>query len=55
MGTNTHNYYTRVHLQHKGEKSKAVKMADFRDNPLAFRDIILISEQDAEGQTICAD
>lgn len=30
-------------------------MAVFRDNSLCVCDIIHISEQDADGQTICAD
>lgn len=32
-----------------------VKTSDFRDNFLILCDIIHISEQDADGQTICAD
>ena len=31
------------------------KKDDFRDNSPFCCDIILISEQDADGQTICAD
>ena len=39
----------------KAENNLTNKMSDFRDNYSNLCAIICISEQDADGQTICAD